>query len=378
MGADSWENRELGSKCGQMKLNKREWIALAGGLLFGTAAALYTYQQYSPHGLSARGDLLDLMPPDSGAILFADLAQLRSAPFLAQLYAWAPQPEPDEDYTKFLAETGFDYERDLNRLAMAFQKTGQDSTFFALADGRFDQQKISALALKSGTAKRQGGREIFEVPESGEAKKITFAFLSNDRIALTDRPNLGQILSAKKRAEDIAEWRMRFGRLAGSPIFAVIRQDATPGETLSSQAPGGFGSPQLFAMLDQLEWITIAGKPENDGLRVVAEGESTSEETTRQLADVLNGILSLAQAGLNDAKTRQQLNPALREAYLAILKGADVSRLDRGDTKSVRLVVEITRGFLESARRSTAGSTNAVPAKPAPGDTSRVKKGGHT
>jgi hypothetical protein len=360
-----------------MKLNKREWMALAAGLLFGTAAALYTYQQYSPQGSSANGDLLDLMPPDSSAIFFADLTQLRSAPFLAQLYAWAPQPEPDEDYTKFLNETGFDYERDLNRLAMAFQKTGQDSTFFALADGRFDQQKISALALKSGTAERQGGREIFEVPESGEAKKITFAFLSNDRIALTDRPNLGQILSAKKRGEDIAEWRTRFGRLAGSPIFAVIRQEATPGETLSSQAPGGFGSPQLSALLDQLQWITIAGKPENDGLRVVAEGESTSEETTRQLADLLNGILSLAQAGLNDTKTRQQLNPALREAYLAVLKGADVSRLDRGDTKSVRLVVEITRAFLESARRSAAGSTNAVPAKPAPGDTSRAKKG-HT
>ena len=171
---------------------------------------------------------------------------------------------------------------------------------------------------------------------------------------------------------------MRFGRLAGSPIFAVIRQDATPGEILSSQAPGGFGSPQLFAMLDQLEWITIAGKPENDGLRVVAEGESSSEETTHQLADLLDGMLSLAQAGLNDAKTRQQLNPALREAYLAVLKGADVSRMDRGDTKSVRVVFEITQTFLESARRSAAGSTNAVPAKPAPADTSGAKKGGHT
>ena len=347
-------------------------------MLFGTAAALYTYQQYSPHGSAARGDLLDLMPADSSAVFFANLAELRSAPFLAQLYSWAPQPEPDEDYTKFLNETGFDYERDLNRLAMAFQKTGQNSTFFALADGKFDQRKISALALKSGTAHRQGGREIFEVPESGETKKITFAFLSSDRIALTDRPNLGQILSAKKRGEDVAEWRTRFGRVAGSPIFAVIRQEAAAGETLSSQAPGGFRSPQLSAMLDQLQWITIAGKPENDGLRVVAEGESSSEETTHQLADLLDGMLSLAQAGLNDAKTRQQLNPALREAYLAVLKGADVSRMDRGDTKSVRVVFEITQTFLESARRSAAGSTNAVPAKPAPADTSGAKKGGHT
>ena len=361
-----------------MRLSKREWAALAAGLLFGTAAALYTYQRYGQREFSGRGDLLDMMPADSSAILFADLTQLRSAPFLMQLYTWAPPPQPDEDYTKFLNETGFDYERDLDRLAMAFQKTDQDSTFFAVAEGRFDQQKISALARKSGIAERRSGREIFAVPESGGAKKITFVFLSENRIALTDRPNLGQILSAKKRSEDIAEWRARFERLAGSPVFAVIRQEAAAGEALSSQTPGGLGSPELSGMLDRLEWITVAGKPEADGLRVVAEGESTSEETTSRLADLLHGILSLAQAGLNDAKTRQQLNPALREAYLALLKGADVSKLDRGDTKSVRLAFEITRAFLESARRSAAGSGSAVPAKPAPADAARAKKGGHT
>ena len=358
-----------------MKLNKREWMALAAGLLFGTGAALYIYQRSSPPSSFAHGDLLELMPADASAIFFADVTQLRSAPFLEQVYAWAPQPEPDEDYTKFLNETGFDYQRDLNRLAMAFQKTGQDSTFFAVAEGRFDQQKISSLALKSGTIERRGGREIFEVPESG-ARKITFVFLSKDRIALTDRPNLGQLLSAKKR-DDLADWRTRFERLAGSPIFAVIRQEAAAGQALSSQAPGGLSSPQLSAMLDQLQWITIAGKPENDGLRVVAEGESTSEETTGQLADLLHGILSLAEAGLNDAKTRQQLNPALREAYLALLKGADVSKLDRGDTKSVRIAFEITAAFLESAKRSAAGASGAAPAKPAPGDAAHAKKGGH-
>jgi len=353
-------------------------MALAAGLLFGTGAALYLYQRSSPPSSFARGDLLDLMPADSSAIFFADLSQLRSAPFLEQVYTWAPQPEPDEDYTKFLNETGFDYERDLNRLAMAFQKTGKDSTFFAVAEGRFDQQKISAVALKSGTVHRRGGRDVFEVPKSGGERIITFVFLSNDRIALTDRPNLGQFLDTKKRGDDFAEWRTRFERLAGSPIFAVIRQEAAAGGALSSQAPGGLSSPQLSAMLDQLQWITVAGKPENDGLRVVAEGESTSEETTGQLAELLHGLLSLAADGLNDAKTRQQLNPALREAYLALLKGADVSRLDRGDTKSVRIAFEVTRAFLESAKRSAAGSTGAAPAKPAPGDTAHAKKGGHT
>ncbi|HEY6945272.1 MAG TPA: hypothetical protein VI431_09025, partial [Candidatus Acidoferrum sp.] len=332
-------------------MNKHRWIGMAAGLLALGAAAFYVYHRYSKHSPSARSDVLAMMPSAANAVAFVDLAELRTAPFITQLYAWAPQPQPDEDYAQFLNETGFHYERDLDHLAIAFQKTGQDSFFFAVADGRFDRQKISAMAIKSGTVEKWRGREIFAVPESGSAKKIYFTFLGTDRIALTDRAeDLTQILGVKKRSDDSAEWRLRFERLAGSPIFAVIRQDAAPGQALSSQAPGGFRSPQLSTALDQLQWITLAAKPENDRLRIVAEGECASEETARQLADLLNGVLALAEAGLNDAKTRQQLDPSLREAYLSLLKSTDVSKIDRGDTKSVRLVFEITKAFLESAR----------------------------
>ncbi len=112
-------------------------------------------------------------------------------------------------------------------------------------------------------------------------------------------------------------------------------------------------------------------------MRIVAEGESTSEETTRQAADLLNSILVLAEAGLNDAKTRRQLVPSLREAFLALLKGADVSKIDRGDTKSVRLAFELTPAFLESARRSSSDSPSGAPAKPAPENATHSRKG-HT
>jgi hypothetical protein len=135
-------------------------------------------------------------------------------------------------------------------------------------------------------------------------------------------------------------------------VFAVIRQDAAAGSTLALRAPGGLQSPQLSALLDQLQWITLAGKPQGDRLRVVAEGEYTSENMTRQLTDLLNGVLVLAQAGLNGPQTRQQLDPNAREAYLEVLKGASVSYIDRGETKSVRLIFDVTPKFLETARMS--------------------------
>src|SRR5437879_3462325 len=247
---------------------------------------------------------------------------------------------------------------------MAVSKGGPGPGLFSTLDGKFDQQKISAYALKTGSSVRTDGREIFSVPHSGTERKIYLTFLRNDRIAVTDDQHLALLSDAKKRAEDAADWRARFERLAGSPVFAVIRQDAAVGAALAAQAPRGLRSPQLSTLIDQLQWITLAGKPENDRLRVVAEGECAAEATARQLVDLMNGVVILAQLGLNDAKTRQRLDPATREAYLELLKSADVSKINRGDTKSVRLVFEITPGFLEAARRAPPVMPDSAPSNP--------------
>jgi hypothetical protein len=356
-------------------MKKRKWIGLAAAVVVLGAAVFFGYRKYAAHSGPARDELLSLMPAEASAVIFADFGELRQAPFLAQLFAWAPKPQSDPDYVQFVNETSLNYERDLDRIAIAVEKRGENSILFAILDGKFDRQKISAYALKDGSVLKTGGREIFSVPVSGTAKKISFAFLKNSRIALSNDSNLAVFLDSKNRPEDASEWRSRFERLAGSPVFAVIRQDAAFGAAIAAQAPGGFRSPQLAALLGQLQWITLAGKPENDRLRIVAEGESAAESTTRQLADVLNGVVILAEGGLNDAKARQQLDPAMREAYLELLKSADVSKLDRGDTKSVRLVFEITPGFLEAARKTPPVMLDSGPRKPLPGKAPARRKG---
>lgn len=360
-----------------MTLNRRTWIGLAVLAVILGAAVFYGYQHRGTQSRAVRDEMLALMPPEASAVLFADFDELRRAPFFAQLYAWAPKPQAEAEYAEFLKQTGFDYERDLDRIAIASIKREQDSTLFAIVDGKFDRERISAYALKSGSVSRNNGREIFSVPMSGSARKMSFTFLRKDRIALTDDTDLNLFLNAKRHSEDTAEWRVRFERLAGSPVFAVIRQNAAAGAALAAQAPGGLRSPQLSSLLDQLQWITVAGKPENELLRVVADGECATDGTARQLSDLLNGVLLLAQAGLNDAKTRQQLDPAARQAYLELLKSADVTKLDRGDTKSVRLVFEITPKFLEAARAASPAAPDSAPTKPVPGKPF-VQKKGHT
>jgi len=202
--------------------------------------------------------------------------------------------------------------------------------------------------------------------------------LSKNKIALTDAAHIAPFLAAVADSTDMRNWRERFTRVAGSPVFAVIRQDSEPGSALASRAPGGFQSPQLATLLNQLQWITLAGKPREGAMRIVAEGECANEQTSRQLSDMLNGMLALAQAGLNGPQTRRGLDPRIREAYLEMIKGAEVSRLDRGETKSVRAVFDVTSNFLHIVSATVpavpAVVAPAVTPAPTPAAKTRVRK----
>ncbi|HXM99681.1 MAG TPA: hypothetical protein VN982_14525 [Candidatus Dormibacteraeota bacterium] len=352
-------------------LSKPWLIAVAA---IAALSAILLYAHFRTGNSASREELLKLIPPDSSAVIYADLQELRAGGFLAEIFSWAPRPPIDADYAEFLRSTGFDYERDLNRIVIAVQQDNgvqqnkvvqqnnamqqnlPDTPLFAVAEGNFNRAKISAYAAKSGITEKRAGYKIFSVPVNNSSRRLKFTFLRNDCIALTNEPDLVPLLSSAGKnpdtpnTGDLGDWRTRFDRLAGSPLFAVIRQAPATADLLSRQAPGGWRSPQLSALFNQLQWITLAAKPDATGLRIVSEGECTSEKTTRQLSDLLTGIVALAEGGLNDAKTRKQMNPQTREAYLELLNSVNVERIDRGTTKSVRVVLNATPKLLAIAR----------------------------
>jgi hypothetical protein len=347
-------------------MKKWSWVFVALVVLSLSAVSWFAFSRRNSAG-RAMDEMLAAMPADASAVLYVDLASLRQSDFAQHLLAWAPQPQADADYARFLAETGFNYERDLNRIAFATLQNGVPAAWFAVADGRFDQKKIAAFALKTGTLQKISGQVIYSVPvndprlPTSATQRISFVFLRRDRIALTTESDLASYLDKKTSEPEAAEWQARFTRLAGSPLFAVVRQN-DGARAFPVPAPGGLQSPQLSSLIAQLPWLTIAAKPDGAALRVVAEGESLSDATARQLADLLNGVVILAEAGLNDPKLKQQLDPATRQAYFALLKNVDVTRVDRGETKAVRVVLELTPQFLDAARAALPAATPPAPA----------------
>jgi hypothetical protein len=313
----------------------------------------FGYRRWSLRDSSAnRAELLSLLPTDTSAVGFLDLQQLRNSPFLAQVMLWAPQPAPDGDYAQFIQATGFDYERDLDRLGVALNRQSGTDSVFAVAEGRFDRKKIEAYAERFGSLKTADGKTLFAVPINGSERKAYFTFLRDDRIAWAN--DSSYFFQHPPRGEP-QEWRDHFSRVAGTPLFVILRQDAVSAEALA-QAPGGFRSPQLAALLSQLQWITISGKPDGNILRVVIDGETVTEATARQLKELLSGLVVLAQMGLNDVKTRKQLDPDLRQGYLDLLQSADIQQVDRGTGKSVRVILDVTPKLLQPPRKSASAA----------------------
>jgi hypothetical protein len=309
-------------------------------------AIFFAYRHWRPSdSLAARAEMLSLMPEDAGAVVYVDLLQLRTSPFLAELFRRAAEPAPDSDYKQFLQATGFHYESDLDRLAVAINRQSENPTSFAVAEGRFDRKKIEAYGAQYGSLRTADGKTLFAVPISGTSRKAYFTFLRDDRMAWANDSSyfFKQLPKAAR-----ADWHEHFLRLAGTPLFAILRQDSGALMALP-EGPGGLRSPQLATLLAQMQWISIGGKPEGNLLRVGIEGECVTEAPVHQLKELLSGLVVMTQTGLNDPKARKGLDPHVREGYLELLQSAEIQQLDRGTSKSVRVVFDVPPKLLRSA-----------------------------
>src|ERR1700704_1243618 len=108
--------------------------------------------------------ILSQIPAGASTLVYIDLAAIRASSFYQNRPDHSPLTVPDSDYAKFISATGFDFEKDLDRVAIASwpQSLGpEQNKTVAVAEGRFDRQKIRDYAMKSGKLDRQQGHDVF-------------------------------------------------------------------------------------------------------------------------------------------------------------------------------------------------------------------------
>src|SRR5262249_1124492 len=140
---------------------KKIVLASGGAIVIVLVVLLVVRHFLSPIDGSARQQFLRFVPADATAVCFLDLDDFRASPFLAALYAWAPRAFPDADYSQFVHETGFDYERDLQKVFVAFSNHGEVSSALILAEGTFDRKKLAAYLSHYASPTQQGSLQVY-------------------------------------------------------------------------------------------------------------------------------------------------------------------------------------------------------------------------
>ena len=96
--------------------------------------------------------IIELLPAEAPIFAYFDITALRNSQLSAELSSLAGKPASDPDYAEFVRQTGFDYERDLDRAALAIWPGASRPAALAIAEGRFDREKSLSTLCVPGTS----------------------------------------------------------------------------------------------------------------------------------------------------------------------------------------------------------------------------------
>jgi hypothetical protein len=319
-------------------------LLIAAGLAaFATAAAVYVrnLRGDAAHPSPALG-ILSQVPVGAPTLVYIDLAAIRASSFYRHRTDRAPITVPDSDYANFIQATGFDFEKDLDRVVIASwpQSLGEErKKNVVVAEGRFDRQKIHDYAMKNGKIDRQQGHDVFLFPARELNGWNSLVFLDDHRIAIVEGSSIAPVLAPHAADSAADPVRERAARVNGAAVFAISRVPAIP----DNFAAGGMQFAQLASLIRSVQWITLAARPEGENLRVSLEGECQTGTDARQLQSALQMLRMFGQAGLERPKTRQTMDPATFGVLETLLKTADITET----AERVRILVEITPDILK-------------------------------
>lgn len=138
--------------------------------------------------------------PESDAIVYANLKPVRAATHFDE------KPiTPAPDYARFLSATGFRWDRDLDRIAVALHRMPDPRgpngpvAYSAVAEGRFDAARLTRFLEDNSTSREiYAGHAVYTVPAQ-QGRILRIAPLGYDMVAASNMPTPEQIHSVLDR-----------------------------------------------------------------------------------------------------------------------------------------------------------------------------------
>ena len=316
-------------------------VSLVGIGAATITAALLLYGSVKHTGTahaSPAPELFSALPSGAPTLVYLDLAAMRASSFYQHRPDKGPITIPSPDYAQFVRSTGFDFEKDLDRVAIASWPAAsghQPQKNIVIADGRFDRAKIRDYAMSKGKLDRQQGRDVFVFNAADNAKdpSESLTFLDDHRIAIVAGPSIAPLMTGSGADTTSDPARERAARVDGAAMFMITRVPPIP-----ESAGGGAQAAQLAALARSVQWVTLAARPEGDNLHVSLEGECDNDADARQLQSALEVLRMFGRAGLESPKTRQSMDSDGLAALQTLLNSAEITQ----SAQRVRILLEVT------------------------------------
>ena len=260
----------------------RKLLILAILLVAAAAIALLLYRR------STQSPAPAMLPPEGDLIIYADLKPVH----MFNLDKSSPV-QLEGEYKDFVDQTGIQFERDLDEVAMSRRDTadGRDVESSEVFVGRFDQDRLKNYLqkLSSGTEQYRN-YTIYSISHEGHLVRV--ALLGAGKIAATNMasPELmhGIIDRTYKSSAGPALLKDHYHDVPLGSLAWLI--DRIPNKPDNIQLPGGFG------LTIPGDTVAVASLRYTGSLLFRADVFAQSEAQAKQIVDSANTHLALVRS----------------------------------------------------------------------------------
>jgi len=274
------------------------------------AAAVFLAVQLRKHAPPEPARLL----PGADAFFYLNLSWVRKANAGNPL----PQVIHEPEYEQFIQQTGFDFERDLDSVAVAAHyppnrpgggngASEPEPRFSEVITGRFDGSKVSAYLKQQATAiDDYESVEIYSIPISNRTLRV--AILSVDSIAASNHNDAAVIRGIVDRSRRLAS---PFGGPAMLRRYYKQVQFSSPAWLMARIDPSNpeFGGWHDFLAKPADVVVSLAYNPLHlpgraGTFRLRAEALAGSSDDAHKLTDKLNTFLAISRSAESSIGTQ--------------------------------------------------------------------------
>jgi hypothetical protein len=266
--------------------------AILVALCAGVIAIMYEARS---RGINTPSEMIACLPHRGATVAYVDIDALRRFGFL-DLIAGSKATE-DLEYAAFVDATGFDYRRDLDRMALSI--AGND--VWLVLRGRFNWNKLNAYTTSHGGM----CRNAVCMAQTSPKRWVSYYPLRAGAMALAISAQQGAVFGITPHGNNA-----ELAQSPDQPVWVLV-----PAATLRAARSLPAGARSFVSPLGSAERVVFSIGPAQNALRLSADVACSSEPAAAELLSQLERATAMLRSMLQ--REHQQPNPRDLSGVLA-------------------------------------------------------------